>query len=324
MSSIPFMHILIFGKDGQLGKAFQKLFFEVAGKSNDIAIQYVGRADCDLSDAKAITNLLNQTQPDIIINAAAYTAVDKAESEPELAKAINAIAPEMMAQYAADHGATLLHFSTDYVFDGSKSRSYVEDDLRNPLGQYGKSQAEGEQAIEKVFEGTSKGQYAILRTSWVYGDGSNFIKTILRLANERESLGIIQDHWGVPTSADWLAAVSLDLILDSQGQLRKFTSGVYHAVPSGETNWYELARLAISTALEAGATLKIDLANLRPIQAVEYPTPAPRPKNSRMSSKKLEEAIARDADVSKLQRWNMSWADQVRSYVQRLVKELVI
>ena len=315
------MHILVFGKDGQLGKAFQKLFFEVAEKLQNVMVQYIGRADCDLVNPDTIANLLKQVQPDLIINAAAYTAVDRAETESELAKAINAIAPGMMAQYAVDHGSILLHFSTDYVFDGSKSGSYIEDDLRNPLSQYGKSKAEGEQAIENIFEGASKGSYAILRTSWVYGDGSNFIKTILRLANEREFLGIIQDQWGVPTSADWLAAVSLDLILDSQGQLRKFTSGVYHAVPSGETNWYELARLVISTALEAGATRKIDLANLRPIHAVEYPTPAPRPKNSRMSSKKLEEAIARDADVSKLQRWNMSWADQVRSYVQELVKE---
>ena len=315
------MHILVFGKDGQLGKAFQKLFFEVAEKLQNVTLQYIGRADCDLVNPDAIANLLKQVQPDLIINAAAYTAVDKAESEPKLAKAINAIAPELMAQYAADHGATLLHFSTDYVFDGSKSGSYAEDDLRNPLGQYGKSKAEGEQAIENVFEGASKGQYAILRTSWVYGDGSNFIKTILRLANELESLGVIQDQWGVPTAADWLAAVSLDLILDSQWQVRKFTSGIYHAVPPGETNWYELARLTISAALEAGSSLKIDLANIKPIQTVEYPTPAQRPMNSRMSSKKLEEAIAMDADVSKLQRWNMSWADQVRSYVQELVKE---
>jgi dTDP-4-dehydrorhamnose reductase len=315
------MRILVFGKDGQLGRAFQKRFLESAEKSHDIAVQYVGRVDCDLADASALANLLNHAQPDLIINAAAYTAVDRAENEPELAKAINTIAPELMAQYAADHGATLLHFSTDYVFDGSKSGSYIEDDLRNPLGQYGKSKAEGEQAIEQVFEGASKGQYAILRTSWVYGDGGNFIKTMLRLARERESLQVVQDQWGVPTSAGWLAAVSLDLILDSQWQLRTFTSGIYHAVPSGETNWYELARLAISTALEAGSSLKIDLANIKPIQAVEYPLPAPRPMNSRMSSKKLQEAIARDADVSKLQRWNMSWADQVRSYVQELVKE---
>jgi dTDP-4-dehydrorhamnose reductase len=229
-----------------------------------------------------------------------------------------------MSQYAAGHGAALLHFSTDYVFDGSKSGFYIEDDLPNPLGQYGKSKAKGEQAIESVFEDASKGHYAILRTSWVYGDGGNFIKTMLRLAKERQSLQVVQDQWGVPTSADWLAAVSLDLILDSQWQLREFHSGIYHAVPQGETNWYELARLAIGMALEAGLPLKIDLSNIKPIQAAEYPLPAPRPMNSRMSSKKLEEAITRNSDVSKLGRWNTPWADQVRSYVQELVKKQVI
>lgn len=318
------MHILVFGKDGQLGKAFHKRFLESVEKSHDMAVQYVGRADCDLTDANALANLLKQAKPDLIINAAAYTAVDKAESEPELAKAINTIAPELMAQYAADHGATLLHFSTDYVFDGSKSGSYIEEDLRNPLGQYGKSKAEGEQAIEKVFEVASKGQYAILRTSWVYGDGSNFIKTILRLAKERETLEVIQDQWGVPTAAHWLAAVSLDLMLDAQRQLCKFTSGIYHAVPPGETNWYELARLAIGTALEAGSTLKIDSVNIKPIKAVEYPLPASRPMNSRMSSKKLQEAIARNADVSKLERWHISWQNQVQAYVHELIRNKVI
>lgn len=318
------MRILVFGKDGQLGKAFQKRFLEAAGSSRDIAVQYLGRADCDLADANAVTNLLNKVRPDLIINAAAYTAVDNAESESGLANAINAVAPELMAQYAAGHDAALLHFSTDYVFDGSKFGFYIEDDLLNPLSQYGKSKAKGEQAIKSVFEGTSKGHYAILRTSWVYGDGSNFIKTMLRLAKERQSLQVVQDQWGVPTSADWLAAVSLDLILDSQWQLREFHSGIYHAVPQGETNWYELARLAIGAALEAGSPLKIDLVNIKPIQAVEYPLPAPRPMNSRMSSKKLEEAIIRNADVSKLERWSMPWADQVRSYVQELVRKQVI
>jgi len=318
------MHILVFGKDGQLGQAFQKRFLETAENSHGITVQYLGRADCDLVDANAVTNLLNKVQPDLIINAAAYTAVDKAESEPELADVINAVAPKLMAQYAAGHGVALLHFSTDYVFDGSKSGFYIEDDLPNPLGQYGKSKAKGEQAIASVFEGASKGHYAILRTSWVYGAGGNFIKTMLRLAKERQSLQVVQDQWGVPTSADWLAAVSLDLILDSQWQLREFHSGIYHAVPPGETNWYELARLAIATALEVGSPLKIDLANIKPIQAVEYPLPAPRPMNSRMSSKKLEEAIIRNADVSKLGRWSTPWADQVRSYVQELVKKQVI
>lgn len=315
------MRILVFGKDGQLGKAFQKLFLEITERTCDISAQYVGRSDCDLADAKAITNLLSQVQPNLIINAAAYTAVDKAESEPELAKAINAAAPKLMAQYAVDHDAALVHFSTDYVFDGSKSGFYIEDDLCNPLSQYGKSKAEGEQAIEEVFKEALKGQYAIFRTSWVYGDGSNFIKTILRLANERESLGIIQDQWGVPSSADWLAAISLDLILNSQWQLRRFTPGIYHAVPPGETNWYELARLVIGTALEAGSLLKIDPANIKPIQTEECPASAPRPRSSRMSSKKLEEAIVRDADMSKLQRWEINWADQVRSYVRELVKK---
>lgn len=312
------MHILLFGKDGQLGKAFQKLLLEITEKSCDITVKYVGRADCDLANASAITNLLNQAQPDLIINAAAYTAVDKAESDPELANAINALAPKLMAQYAVDHGAILLHFSTDYVFDGNKSGFYVEDDLRNPLGQYGKSKAEGERSIEKVFEDVSKGQYAIFRTSWVYGDGSNFIKTMLHLAKEREVLQVVQDQWGVPTSADWLAAVSLDLILDSQWKLREFNSGIYHAVPSGETNWYELARLAIGTAHAAGLLLKINLANIKPIQTAEYPTAAPRPMNSRMSSKKLEEAIARNADVSKLGPWQISWQNQVQTYVEEL------
>lgn len=318
------MHILVFGKDGQLGKAFQKLLLEITEKSSDITVQYVGRADCDLANAGAIANLLNQAQPELIINAAAYTAVDKAESEPELANEINALAPELMAQYAVGHGATLLHFSTDYVFDGNKSGFYVEDDLPNPLGQYGKSKAVGERSIEKVFEGASKGQYAILRTSWVYGDGSNFIKTMLRLAKERESLQVVRDQWGVPTSADWLAAVSLDLILDSQWRLREFNSGIYHAVPPGETNWYELARLAIGAAHDAGLPLDIDLINIKSIQTAEYPTAAPRPMNSRMSSKKLEEAIVRNTDVSKLARWSMTWDDQVRSYVQELVKMQLI
>jgi dTDP-4-dehydrorhamnose reductase len=225
-----------------------------------------------------------------------------------------------MAQYAVDYGVTFLHYSTDYVFDGSKLGIYIEDDERNPLGEYGKSKAAGERAIEAVFKNATKGQYAILRTSWVYGDGGNFIKTILRLAKERESLGIIQDQWGVPTSADWLAAVSLDLILDSDWQLRRIKSGIYHAVPLGETNWYELACLAIKTAIEAGASLKIVPANIKPIAASEYPVPAPRAMNSRMSAEKMRKALADRGDVSKLQHWNQSWTEQVQAYVQDLQK----
>jgi dTDP-4-dehydrorhamnose reductase len=181
------MKILVFGKDGQLGKAFQEEFGKrTAALLTKPVIQYVGRSEYDLADEEALTELLHQFQPQLIINASAYTAVDKAETESDLAFAVNAKAPEVMAQYAADHDATFLHYSTDYVFDGEKYGYYLEDDIRNPLGVYGKSKAAGEEAITRVFAGIrGNGQYAIFRTSWGYGDGSNFIRTILRLAKDR-------------------------------------------------------------------------------------------------------------------------------------------
>ena len=317
------MNILIFGKDGQLGKAFESLF-ESSTQASDAHIQYVGRSDCDLSQADAVKQCLIHSKPDLIINAAAYTAVDQAQTEVELANAINARAPELMAQYAAAHGATVLHYSTDYVFDGSKAGFYIENDVRNPLGEYGKSKAAGEVAIEKAFLNSTQGQYAIFRTSWVYGAGGNFIRTILRLAKEREELKVIEDQLGVPTSADWLASVSLDLALDSKGQLRKFESGIYHAVPPGESNWHGLACLVVESALEAGVSLKSSPGSIKPIKAVEYPLPAPRPMNSRMATAKLRQAIAATGDVSKLQRWNKPWSDDVRAYVQQLAKDGLI
>jgi dTDP-4-dehydrorhamnose reductase len=317
------MNILIFGKDGQLGKAFQALFASTT-INQDLQIQFVGRSDCDLLQVEKVNALLNTTKPNLIINAAAYTAVDKAETEVTLANAINARAPEAMAQYAAAHGATVLHYSTDYVFDGSKAGYYLENDVRNPLSEYGKSKAAGEVAIEKAFLNSTQGQYAIFRTSWVYGVGGNFIRTILRLAKEREELKVIQDQLGVPTSADWLASVSLDLALDSKGQLRKFESGIYHAVPPGESNWHGLACLVVESALEAGVSLKVSPGSIKPIKAVEYPLPAPRPMNSRMATDKLRQAIAASGDVSKLQRWNKPWSDDVRAYVQQLAKDGLI
>ena len=276
------MNILVFGKDGQLGKAFKKVFADKTLEARH-GIQYIGRAECDLANSQAIKAILDLLKPDLIINAAAYTAVDKAETDNDLAFAVNATAPEMMAQYAVANNATLLHYSTDYVFDGSKSAPYVETDARNPLGIYGKSKAAGEVAIEDAFtnlSADSKAQYAILRTSWVYGDGGNFIRTILRLAKEREQLSIISDQHGVPTSAKWLAQISLDLALNSEGQLQPFPSGIYHAVPSGETTWYGLACLTVQSAIEAGVVLRTKPESIKPILAVEYPFPAPRPMNS--------------------------------------------
>ena len=319
------MNILVFGKDGQLGKSFHVALDSgnttLANPSN---IQYVGRAECDLTNEQKIKSLLNQFQPDLIINASAYTAVDKAETEVEVAFAVNARAPEIMAQYAAEHGATFLHYSTDYVFDGKKYGFYLENDLRNPLGVYGKSKTAGEEAIAKAFTDHITGQYAIFRTSWVYGDGGNFIRTILRLAKDREELKVIEDQYGVPTSAEWLAKVSLDLAMDAQDTLRRFPSGIYHAVPAGETSWYGLASLAVQAASEAGASLKIVSTAIKPIPAVEYPLPAPRPMNSRMSTDKLRQVFVDLGDMSKLQQLNQPWDVGVQTYVRNLVQDGLI
>lgn len=319
------MNILIFGKDSQLGKAFKSIFAQKM--EQQIQIQYVGRAECDLANAESIAVLLNQVKPDLIINAAAYTAVDKAETEIDLAFAINAKAPEIMAQYAVVHNATLLHYSTDYVFDGSKVGFYTEDDPCNPLGIYGKSKAAGEQAIEDAFANLpaqSNGQYAIFRTSWLYGDGGNFIRTILRLAKERDSLNIISDQHGVPTSAQWLAQVSLDLALTVDGQRKRFPSGIYHAVPSGQTTWHGLATLAVQVAGEAGASLKVKPGSIKPILAVEYPLPAPRPMNSRMASNRLQALWKGDTDINQRARLLEPWDGLVKAYVHQLVRSKLI
>ena len=324
------MNILVFGKDGQLGKAFKALFDSQSIPQN-VVIQYVGRAECDLSDSNALSNLLLKTSPDLIINASAYTAVDKAENDIEMAFAINARAPELMAKYAAEHGATFLHYSTDYVFDGSKNGWYVESDERNPLGVYGKSKAAGEIAVEEVFANIASGQFAILRTSWVYGAGGNFIRTMLRLAKERDELKVVHDQHGVPTSADWLANVSLALVLDSQFQIKPFTSGIYHAVPAGETTWHGLACAAVRAALDAGIVLKVKPGSIKPILAAEYPLPAPRPANSRMANRKLHLALSgglSDISNSYNQAQNMfnfpAWDGMVQQYVSQLAKEGLI
>lgn len=319
------MNILIFGKDGQLGKAFKAVFAQKIEQRHQI--HYVGRAECDLANANAIAVLLNQIKPDLIINTAAYTVVDKAETEIDLAFTINAKAPEIMAQYVVTHNATLLHYSTDYVFDGTKDGFYSEDDQPNPLGVYGKSKAAGEQAIEKTFANLpahSNAHYAIFRTSWVYGDGGNFIRTILRLAKERESLNIISDQHGVPTSAEWLAKVSLDLVLGGNGKMKHFSSGIYHAVPSGQTTWYGLATLAFECAVEAGVTLKVKPDGIKPILAVEYPLPALRPINSLMATSALGRALMASDNMVALQLLQQSWKPLVAAYIQDLVHKKLI
>ena len=313
------MKVLVFGKDGQLGKAFQQVFSALT-HPHSLQVEFLGRAECDLCNPETIATTLNTFKPNLIINASAYTAVDKAEAELDLAYAINARAPELMAAYAAEHGATFLHYSTDYVFDGEKYGFYLEDDLRNPLGVYGKSKATGEEGIAKIFAKSKQGHYAILRTSWVYGDGGNFIRTILRLAKDREELKVIADQYGVPTSALWLAQVSLELVLTHNGGLRTFPSGIYHAVPAGETTWHGLATLVVSTALEAGVALKVQPGLIKPIPATEYPLPAPRPANSRMSTDKLQSALGGSGSYNDTQQRPgfPQWEGMVQDYVHKL------
>jgi len=315
------MNVLVFGAAGQLGKAFHAL---LSGRK-DLDLKYVGRAECDLTNPLAITQILEQSHAQLIINAAAYTAVDKAETEIDLAYAVNARAPELMAQYAAEQGATFLHYSTDYVFNGTKSGFYLEDDVCNPLGVYGKSKRVGEVAIQKVFESSQAGQYAILRTSWVYGDGGNFIRTILRLAKEREELKVINDQYGVPTSAAWLACTSLELCFDSESQIKTFPSGIYHAVPAGETTWYDLACQVVDSAIESGEILKLKPEAIKPIPATDYPLPVPRPQNSRMETQKLRTILTvknRNDSSSYNQTDQISAFPDWRKMVQKYVEDL--
>jgi len=324
------MKVLVIGKDGQLGKVFQKEFLSLfQGRHSEVDIQYIGRQDCDLADLTALENILNQFQPSVIINAAAYTAVDKAEQEIDLAFTINASVPGLLAKYAASSDAYLLHYSTDYVFDGKGSDFYTEDHPVGPLGAYGKSKAEGERLILEAFSSIKGSQapkphYAIFRTSWVYGDGANFIFTILRLAKDRTELKVIADQFGVPTSAEWLVALStnflFDLSVDSSIALRDFPSGIYHVVPAGETTWHSLACTAVEIAKENGADLLLEVANIKPIPATEHPLPAPRPMNSRMSTLKLQQTL----EVLGIETQFPEWDKLVRGYISKLAENQFI
>ncbi|BDW10212.1 NAD(P)-dependent oxidoreductase [Polynucleobacter sp. SHI8] len=298
------MNILVFGKDGQVGKALQNQLINTPHTS------YVGRSECDLSKSEQIQATLNQYQPQIIINASAYTAVDQAEKEPDLAHAINGIAPSIMAEYISNvHGGVFIHYSTDYVFDGLKQSLYQETDTPNPLSQYGKSKLAGENKIQEIFKSNpnSTARYLILRTSWVYGDGGNFIKTMLRLASERDQLKVIADQYGVPSSADWLAQKAIDLLSSD------VKSGIYHTVTDGETTWHGLASFVVQTATELGYPIKVAHDAIQAIPATDYPLPAPRPYNSRMNNRKLKDAL----HVEHFPQWK----DQVAEYVKKVVSE---
>lgn len=272
------MRILLTGKHGQVGFELQRA---LAPLGEIFAVDY---AECDLADASAISVLVRSVKPDLVVNPGAYTGVDKAESEPDLAHAINAVAPGIFGEEAVRLGAWVVHYSTDYVFDGTKPGFYMEDDLTNPRNIYGRTKRDGEVALRK-----SGARHLIFRTSWVVGaHGRNFAKTILRLALERESLNVVADQYGAPTSAALLADVTAQLVRQRQREgATNFPFGLYHLVSGGETNWCEYARFVVSEALALGKSLKLSPDSIRAVTSSDYPLPAKRPANSRLDTRKL-------------------------------------
>lgn len=278
------LEILLFGCNGQVGSELQK---SLQPLGNVVSLDVTSTEFCgDFTQPEAIAETVRRIKPDVIVNAAAYTAVDKAESEPELAFVINAKTPGVLAEEAEKIGAWLIHYSTDYVFDGSGDQPWQETDAPAPLNTYGKTKLAGEQLIAAACK-----KHLILRASWVYGaHGSNFAKTMLRLAHERDSLAVVDDQVGAPTGAALLAQLTADIIprLIANSNL----AGLYHAVAAGETSWYGYARFVIRYAKEHGVAIKVADENITAVSSEQFPTPAKRPLNSRLNTTKLRHAFS--------------------------------
>lgn len=278
------MKILVTGRDGQVGF---ELCSALASLGEVIAL---GRSELDLARPDIIRDVVRVIAPDVIVNAGAYTAVDRAEGEPDLAFAVNGVAPGVLGEEAQRTGALVIHYSTDYVFDGTGAGSYAETDATNPQNVYGQSKLAGEEALNN-----SGARSVILRTSWVFGaHGSNFIKTMLRLAGEREILRVISDQFGAPTSAGLIAGVSARIISELASNTSDPRFGLYHLAASGRTNWYEYACHVIEAARRAGLPIKVQPDAIAAIGADEYPTPAKRPGNSALDTSKLRSAFGLD------------------------------
>lgn len=273
------MKILLFGKGGQVGWELQRSL-SVLGEV--IALDSDSQNLCgDFNNLAGIAETVRAVKPDVIVNAAAHTAVDKAESEAELVRTINALAPGVLAQEAVSIGACLVHYSTDYVFDGSGEQAWLESDATAPLSVYGATKLEGEQRIQQA-----GCQHLIFRTSWVYGArGGNFAKTMLKLAQERDALKVINDQIGAPTGADLLADVTAHAICAVRRQSE--LAGLYHLVASGEISWHGYASFVLAFAEQAGIPLKVNSAAIQAVPTSAFPTPAKRPHNSRLNTDKL-------------------------------------
>ena len=293
------MKILLTGKNGQVGFELQK---KLCALGEVIATD---REELDLANPDAIRQFIDQVKPDIIINPAAYTAVDKAESEPYIAYQINVNAPEVLTLKAIELNIPLIHFSTDYVFDGLKKEAYVETDKTNPQSVYGKTKCEGEEKIR------AHHKHIILRTSWVFGShGNNFLKTILRLIQEKDSLNIVSDQWGSPASASMLSDVTFKIV-DTILKNKNFNDyGTYHVTNDGETNWHAYASLISSESRKLNLKVTCAPDKIHPILSSEYPTAAKRPFNSRLNTDKLKKTF-----MLELPHWE--------SEVKRALREII-
>ena len=271
------LRILLTGVSGQVGWELARTLLPLG------VVITPGRAECDLLREDSLTVLADAAKPDVIVNAAAYTAVDQAEKDVDLAMAVNARAPGVLAQAARRHGALFVHYSTDYVFDGTKAGAYTEADATAPRSVYGSSKLAGEEAVR-----ASGADHLIFRTSWVYAArGKNFVKTMLRLASEREELRVVADQIGAPTWARLIADSTAFAVQQALAQRKGggFESATYHLTAAGETSWHGFASAIVASARARGAAIKCR--NVVPITAAEYPLPAQRPANSRLAGERL-------------------------------------
>ena len=274
------MKILLLGKNGQVGWELQR---SLAPLGELLALDRSSSAHCgDLSDLEGLVETVREFRPDVVVNAAAYTAVDKAETDSETAFLVNELAPEALASVCAAIGAYLVHFSTDYVFDGSGQKPWLETDATAPLNVYGHSKLAGEKGIAE-----QGAKHVIFRTSWVYGtEGGNFAKTMLRLAQERERMTVINDQFGAPTAAALLADVTALALQASQP-----LTGIYHLAAAGETTWYAYADYVLAKAKQIKPSLNYAVRDFVAVPTSDFPTPAARPLNSRLNCSRLEQAL---------------------------------
>jgi len=280
------MKILLLGRNGQSGWELQRSL-AVLGELVALDFDAAGNPDglCgDFTDLAGLTDTVQRVKPDVIVNAAAFTAVDKAESQPDLARTLNALAPGVLAEQAHKIDAWLVHYSTDYVFDGNGSQPWVEDDAKGPLSVYGQTKLDGELAVATCE------RHLILRTSWVYAArGDNFARTMLRMAGERDSLSVVDDQFGAPTSAELLADVTAHALRAAMA--RPELAGVYHCVAGGETSWFAYAQFVLERARAMGWSLKAGPEQVKPVPTSSYPTPSRRPLNARLCTAKLQNAF---------------------------------